>query len=146
MNATNAKTETTKSVSLTSKVADLRKEAEAQKIKEAKKETAVKPVVKKEEGNKPVIIPLHTAESRIKHLENFNILAKRFQVLKEKHTELEKFKIANDGTRMKLTLSTDTESFKVNNSETLELVINLIQGDLKERINKTEKEVQDFVI
>jgi hypothetical protein len=144
--STNAKTliETAKPIGVTTKVSDLRKETEANKRAEEKPE-AVKKDIKKESVS---FKPSPSADARIKNLENFAILAGRYKGLQSKMDELQKFNLANDGSRIKLTLSAGEgiESFKVGNSETLNNVIKVIFKDLESRILQTEKEIQEFNI
>lgn len=139
-NASTVKELIVKPVGLTSKVSDLRKEAEA------KKQEPVNSINEKKEVAKVSHVGV-SAEMRIKKLENFSILAKRYQALKAKSEELTKFKLANDGTRIKLILKAENvEPFVVTNSETLNTAMEIVQKDLLNRISTTEKEIESFNI
>ena len=143
---TNAKTQTASKVGVTTKVADLKKEVPttATPVKEtkAKAETATQKALA------PVFTPAPSAENRIKNLENFAILAGRYKSLQKKMTELQKFNLANDGTRIKLIISAGegVDAFTVSNTEAISLAIEVIKESLQKKTEQAEKEIQEFAI
>ena len=88
-----------------------------------------------------------SAEFRLKKLEQFQVLAGKFQFLKTKEDELNKFILSSDGTKEKISLSNASGfKFEVSNSQTIEKVLKLIQEDLSLFIGKAETEVKAFII
>lgn len=131
---TNAKQEV--KIGVTTKLSDLKKELPKNEILNANEK------LKRSTG-----INHLSAETRIKNLENFQILAKRYQSLKDKEEELIKFSLANDGIRIKLALyAENVPAFKVSNTETLNTIMGILKKDLENRITTTEKEIQEFNI
>lgn len=88
-----------------------------------------------------------TAEERIKNAEKFKILTSKYDHLKAKKEEMEKFKISSDGTKERIYFE-NSEGFKleVSNSNIVNNMLQLAENTLNEIVNKTEKEVQEFVI
>lgn len=88
-----------------------------------------------------------TAEDRIKNAEKFKILTAKYEHLKAKKEELEKFKISSDGTKERIYFE-NSEGFKleVSNSNIVEEMINLAELTLNNILINTQSEVQTFVI
>ena len=88
-----------------------------------------------------------TAEERIKNAEKFTILTKKYDHLKNKKEELEKFKISSDGMKEKIFFE-NAEGFKleVSNSNIVEEMLQLAEKTLCNILTNTEKQVQEFVI
>ena len=88
-----------------------------------------------------------TAEERIKNAEKFTILTKKYDHLKNKKEELEKFKISSDGMKEKIFFE-NAEGFKleVSNSNIVEEMLQLAEKTLSNILTNTEKQVQEFVI
>ena len=110
-----------------------------------------KPIISQEEKNKAseeIIKMLHpTAEQRLKSLEQFQILGEKFNFLKSKQDELDKFTLSSDGTKEKISLSNASGfKFEVTNSQTIEKVLEVISADLKIFTEKANKEVLSFAI
>jgi len=92
-----------------------------------------------------VVVP--SAEDRIKRMENFQIVTKKFQHLKTKNDDLKKFNISGDGTRERLILSNAAGfNFEVTNSQVMEKVTELLQNELDSLLVVSEKEVQEFEV
>ena len=110
-----------------------------------------KPIISETEKNKAaeqIIKILHpTAEQRLKSLEQFQILGEKFNFLKSKQDELEKFTLSSDGTKEKISLSNASGfRFEVTNSQTIEKVLEVISADLKIFTERANKEVLSFEI
>jgi len=106
-----------------------------------------KPAVmeQKAENAKPVIAM--TAEARIKKAEQFQILSGKFEGLKQKGEQLEKFIISNDSTKTKITLSNSMGfTFEVTNSNTISRVLAVIKEDVGFLLEKAENQILDFAI
>lgn len=88
-----------------------------------------------------------TAEERIKNAEKFKILTEKYDHLKAKKEELEKFKISSDGTKERIYFE-NAEGYKleVSNSNIIDSMLQLAEDTLNGILNKTEKQVQDFII
>jgi hypothetical protein len=88
-----------------------------------------------------------SASSRIKKLENFQILAGKHEFLQTKKNELDKFIISSDGTKEKVVLkNADGFQFEVSASQVVEKVLDVIQSELAGFIEKSEKEILAFNI
>ena len=88
-----------------------------------------------------------TAESRIKRMENFGILAKKHTFLQNKKNELERFEISQDGTKEKLTLSNANGFvFEVSNTQVMEKVVDLLNGELELFLAQSNKEILAYSI
>lgn len=86
-----------------------------------------------------------TAEERIKKARNFQVLSQRFEFLKEKADELERFQMENTGTNTHLTLRNQTGfEFKVSSSTVIEKALTVITQELKALLSKTETEIVDY--
>lgn len=110
-----------------------------------KKEATQEVKNKASEEIKRILNP--SAEQRLKSLEHFKILGDKFNFLKNKEDELNRFILSSDGTKEKISLSNSNGfNFSVTNSQTIEKVIELIQNDLKEFTRKAEEEVLNFTI
>jgi protein-arginine kinase len=88
-----------------------------------------------------------SAEERIKNAEKFKILTEKYDHLKAKKEELEKFKISSDGTKERIYFE-NAEGYKleVSNSNIIDDMLKLAEDTLNGILNNTEKQVQDFVI
>jgi len=88
-----------------------------------------------------------TAEERIKNMEKFQILTAKYDHLKAKKEELEKFKISSDGTKERIYFE-NSEGYKleVSNSNIVNDMLALAENTLSEILNNTQNEVQEFVI
>jgi len=94
---------------------------------------------------KPLIAP--TAEQRIKNLRNLSLLTERFELLKEKEDELNTFLLSSDGTQDRFKLSNFSgHSFEFTNSQVIEEVSDVVVKHLKSKIEKTEREILEFVV
>jgi hypothetical protein len=88
-----------------------------------------------------------SASARIKKLENFQLLAKKHDFLEQKRNHLDKFIISSDGTKEKVILkNAEGFEFEVSNSQVVEQVLEVIQKNLDQFIEKSEKEVLAFQI
>ena len=86
-----------------------------------------------------------SAEQRLKSLQQMNILGEKFNYLKVKEDELNKFILSSDGTKEKISLSNASGfKFEVSNSQTIEKVLFVISEDLKLFTNKAEQEILNF--
>lgn len=88
-----------------------------------------------------------TAEERIKNAEKFQILTTKYDHLKAKKEELEKFKISSDGTKEHIYFE-NAEGYKleISNSNIIEQMLTLAENTLNGILQNTQNEVQDFVI
>ena len=88
-----------------------------------------------------------SAEERIKNAEKFKILTEKYDHLKVKKEELEKFKISSDGTKEKIYFE-NAEGYKleVSNSNIIDKMLSLAEDTLNGILGDTEKQVQEFVI
>ena len=88
-----------------------------------------------------------SAEERIKNAEKFKILTEKYDHLKAKKEELEKFKISSDGTKERIYFE-NAEGYKleVSNSNIINDMLKLAENTLNGILNDTEKQVQDFII
>lgn len=88
-----------------------------------------------------------SAEERIKNAEKFKILTEKYDHLKAKKEELEKFKISSDGTKERIYFE-NAEGYKleVSNSNIIDDMLKLAENTLNGILNDTEKQVQDFII
>lgn len=88
-----------------------------------------------------------TAESRLKKLDNFKILAERHKFLEQKNDDLQKFIVSSDGMKEKLVLkNAQGFSFEVSNSQVLEKCLYVIKEELQKITTVSEKEVLNFQI
>ena len=86
-----------------------------------------------------------SAEQRLKSLQQMNILGEKFNFLKKKEDELNKFVLSSDGTKEKISLSNASGfAFEVSNSQTIEKVLFVISEDLKLFTNRAEQEILNF--
>jgi len=115
--------------------------------KKADVSTVVQPVKSSEVSEAKVIILKPTAEDRIRRLENFQLLTKKFQHLKTKKDELNAFLISSDGQKEKLVLK-NSEGYilEVSNSEVILETTKLMENILDNLLAKAEKEVQEFEV
>lgn len=88
-----------------------------------------------------------TAESRLKKLETFKILAEKHQYLSQKNDDLQKFIASSDGMKEKLILKNSQGfEFDASNSQVIEKVIFVIKEELQKITDHSEKEVLRFQI
>lgn len=88
-----------------------------------------------------------SSETRLKRLEQFQVLADKFKALKGMEDNLTKFILSSDGTKEKIELSNNSGfRFVVSNTQTIEKVLNLIQTELDVFIKKADEEVKAFII
>ncbi|MGJ8760392.1 MAG: hypothetical protein ACSHXA_07580 [Polaribacter sp.] len=134
------------------KVADTKAAAQPKKVdifEHLKKDEAQE--TKKEqlkEQTKELIATFRpSAEERIKNMAKFQILTKKYDVLKEKKEELEKFKISSDGTQEKIFFE-NSQGYKleVSNSNIIDEMLSLAENTLNNILQTTEEQVQNFVI
>lgn len=136
------KNSTTSKKAATSKKVIEPKKTVAPKVTESKKAEEVKKETKVLIANfRP------TAEERIKNAQKFQILTKKYDHLKEKKEELERFKISSDGTGEHIYFE-NAEGYKleISNSNVIEQMISLAENTLNRILQTTETEVQEFVI
>lgn len=102
-------------------------------------------VLKSESTVKDFLNP--TAEDRINRANNFAILAKKHQFLKNKSEELDRFLISSDGTKENIHL-TNAEGFKfeVSNTQVIEKVVQTISEQLNVFLEKSNREILDFTV
>ena len=88
-----------------------------------------------------------SAEQRIKNAENFKILTTKFEHLKTKSDELNRFKISSDGIKERIYLE-NAEGFKfeVSNSKIIEETVKLLESTLTAILTETENQVKNFII
>lgn len=130
----------------TTKTADKAKTATANSSNNLKKVEDQKPQeTKTTQTISDLVNP--TAESRIKRMENFGILAKKHTFLQNKKNELERFEISQDGTKEKLTLSNANGFvFEVSNTQVMEKVVDLLNGELELFLAQSNKEILSYSI
>jgi len=88
-----------------------------------------------------------SSETRLKRLEQFQVLADKFKALKGMEDNLTKFILSSDGTKEKIELSNNSGfKFIVSNTQTIEKVLNLIQTELDVFIKRADEEVKAFII
>ncbi len=88
-----------------------------------------------------------TAESRLKRLDNFQILAERHKFLTSKNDELQKFIVSSDGTKEKIILK-NAQGFEleVSNSNVVDKVVQVVKEELQKITDASETEVLNFHI
>lgn len=88
-----------------------------------------------------------SAETRLKKLEQFNVLGAKFKMLKAMEDDLTKFILSSDGSKEKIELSNNSGfKFNVSNTQTIEKVLILIKLELSGFIDKADKEIKEFII
>lgn len=111
----------------------------------AKNETATHQ--KKMSGSTVDEILNPSASARIKKMENFQLLAKRFKFLTDKKDELDKFIISSDGTKEQIVLkNAEGFEFTVSNSQVVEEVVKVMQDKLSVFIGHSESEILNYNI
>lgn len=88
-----------------------------------------------------------TAESRIKKLQNFQILADKHKFLLSKNDELQKFIVSSDGTKEKIVLK-NAQGFnlEISNSAVITEVVEVVKKKLETITKESENEVLTFSI
>ena len=110
---------------------------------EKKEEILIPSKTNQEDEIKRLLNP--SAEQRLKSLQQMNILGEKFNYLKVREDELNKFILSSDGTKEKISLSNASGfKFEVSNSQTIEKVLFVISEDLKLFTNKAEQEILNF--
>ncbi|WP_051889966.1 hypothetical protein [Chryseobacterium vrystaatense] len=95
---------------------------------------------------KPIIFDT-TAEKRIKNNEHFQQVCKKYSFLKEKSDELSAYAIGRDGIKETVKIkNADSISFEISNSVIIGKILNLCQAELYELVEKSEKEVLEFIV
>lgn len=88
-----------------------------------------------------------TAESRLKKLETFKILAEKHKYLVAKNDDLQKFIASSDGMKEKVVLKNSQGfEFEVSNSSVIAKVIHVMELELGNITNNSEKQVLEFSI
>lgn len=88
-----------------------------------------------------------TAEQRILNLKNLNLLSEKYEQLKDKQDELNRFTVSNDGTEEYFKLSNNGGVvFQTSNSALILEVTEVIGKHLDNGIKKVEKEILDFTV
>ena len=88
-----------------------------------------------------------SAETRLKKLEQFNVLGAKFKLLKAMEDDLTKFILSSDGSKEKIELSNNSGfKFNVSNTQTIEKVLILVKLELSGFIDKADKEIKEFII
>lgn len=88
-----------------------------------------------------------SASARIKKMENFQLLANRYQFLADKKDQLDKFIISSDGTKENITLkNAEGYEFTVSNSQVVEEVVKVMQEKLSLFIAHSENEILKYNI
>ena len=95
---------------------------------------------------KPIIFET-TAEKRIKNNENFQQICKKFSFLKEKSDELNAYIIGRDGIKETIKIkNAESVSFEISNSVIIGKILHLCQAELFDLVDKSEKEVLEFIV
>lgn len=88
-----------------------------------------------------------TAEERIVRITQFEAVAKRFNLLKQKSEELKMWDAGNDRTNASIVLKNSSGfEFGVSNSYVIKKVRDVMQQELEILLYETENEVQTFEI
>lgn len=88
-----------------------------------------------------------TAEKRIKNAENFSQICKKHNFLKEKSDELNAYVIGRDGIKETIKIkNAEQVSFEISNTTIIGKILELCQTELFEMVDKSEKEVLDFIV
>lgn len=105
----------------------------------------LKPVEKSTTKVDDVLNP--TAESRLKKLDTFKILAEKHKYLVGKNDDLQKFIASSDGMKEKVVLKNSQGfEFEVSNSSVIAKVINVMEQELNAITSNSEKQVLEFSI
>lgn len=88
-----------------------------------------------------------TAEKRIKNGEYFQQICKKHNFLKDKSDELNAYVIGRDGIKETIKIkNADQVSFEISNSGIIGKILELCQNELFEMVEKSEKEVLEFIV
>ncbi|MEI7486754.1 MAG: hypothetical protein WCJ72_04995 [Chryseobacterium sp.] len=88
-----------------------------------------------------------TAEKRIKNAENFSQICKKHNFLKEKSDELNAYVIGRDGIKETIKIkNAEQVSFEISNTFIIGKILSLCQTELFEMVDKSEKEVLEFIV
>lgn len=103
---------------------------------------------KKTSQEKEVLTMLNpSAETRLKKLEQFSVLGEKYKTLKSMEDNLTKFMLSSDGSKEKIELSNSSGfKFVVSNTQTIEKVLDLINSELSNFIDKADLEIKAFII
>lgn len=95
---------------------------------------------------KPIILET-TAEKRIKNAENFSQICKKHNFLKEKSDELNAYIIGRDGIKETIKIkNAEQVSFEISNTAIIGKILELCQTELFGMVDKSEKEVLEFIV
>lgn len=111
--------------------------------------TDTKANAKNENAKNEAILPKleTTAEKRLKNLDNFQAICKKFNFLKLKADELSAYMVGRDGLKETLIIeNTDGQTFEISNSLIIVKILELASNELLTLLEKAEKEVIDFKI
>ena len=91
--------------------------------------------------------PIKTAQERIKRLEQFQALSKRFEILKEKENDLKVFKAGNDKMTANVKfINNQGNEVLISNSHVIDKIIKAAESELNILIAETENEILTFEI
>lgn len=105
--------------------------------------------VKAQEQNTSLVVmsKATTAQERIEKAEQFDILAGRFDYLKTKKQDLEKFVLKNDGlSGCRLSVVSGSAQFDVQNTNIISELLTLCNVKLNALLNEAENEILNFKI
>lgn len=87
------------------------------------------------------------AKSRISKLETMNILAKKHEKVSAKYDELTNFIASNDGVNASMKFATESNyTFTVQNPQVINKILLVVEEELAQVLENTEKEVLEFKI
>ncbi|MEQ8548749.1 MAG: hypothetical protein RIC03_12605 [Cyclobacteriaceae bacterium] len=127
-------------------------EAEAPKSKPVEKTSEKQPTqsaqmtMPTEPKAEAKVLPLVSASDRLAKLEQFQKLGNRYQLLKDKETELQNFKISQSGVLAQIKLECEGAEVKISNTQVIEKVLNLCMSELSGFLATAEKEIREFNI
>lgn len=99
----------------------------------------------KKEGITPILEG--NAEKRIKNLQLFESICIKHKFLRKKADDLSAYLIGRDGLKETLIIeNTDGQTFEISNSQILGEILVLCQDKLFDLLEKSEKEVVNFII
>lgn len=132
--------------------ANVKKQSGTPKTESAKKQPKTNaPDPKTEEAQKSnttvdqILNP--TAESRVKKLEIFNKLADKKNRIDTKLDELTSFRVSQDGTESKMEFSAGNNyRFKISNPITINMLLDVVENELSNLQEQTDKEIIEFSI
>ncbi len=121
--------------------------ATATPLRKVKQDTKTPETEKKQGEAKTPKLAVPTASARIERMRKMNVVAERFEFLKEKDKELFTFMQTSDGSSDSIILSNGRgERFEVNNTAVIEATVKLMRDTLDGKIKATEKELETFEV